>query len=430
MYILRNNFSLTLRRAPLWGVSPLESHISIRRFSTGATAKRRGYNNGLVATRLRKYRNLSTSTSKCSSNKLGSNDASSGVADDADLPSAEDSTSISSTTFVKLLTSVNDDNMGLVMSLKKLKDELQYEGTRSYPFRARDLPIITEFVVKMLLLRDDELSVDTLCSAIELFKADGGASAAFHLCRLFSSYNNCHGRTVTSSVFQRVVHNRIGMFGAKMLSQKKMDKLNENYIDGAKCALNFVVDAITDGDFSGLRGCCERGLYDFFNQGMNYLERIGLKLDVKITDIKDVKMDVFLLTIGGHRGDTIQAPYIMKQAVGHQILVSLPKSPISGTVDMLNSRKQNRELIMQTFEKGAIARMEVLLKVRQALRLLDTGGNVLWEDPRKLITHKLTLESAIYAPSRESEGTDPTDWTVVDVNGILNGNPPFTSSAE
>eukprot|EP00371_Babesia_bovis_P002810 XP_001611457.1 hypothetical protein [Babesia bovis T2Bo] len=380
MYILRNNFSLTLRRAPLWGVSPLESHISIRRFSTGATAKRRGYNNGLVATRLRKYRNLSTSTSKCSSNKLGSNDASSGVADDADLPSAEDSTSISSTTFVKLLTSVNDDNMGLVMSLKKLKDELQYEGTRSYPFRARDLPIITEFVVKMLLLRDDELSVDTLCSAIELFKADGGASAAFHLCRLFSSYNNCHGRTVTSSVFQRVVHNRIGMFGAKMLSQKKMDKLNE--------------------------------------------------LDVKITDIKDVKMDVFLLTIGGHRGDTIQAPYIMKQAVGHQILVSLPKSPISGTVDMLNSRKQNRELIMQTFEKGAIARMEVLLKVRQALRLLDTGGNVLWEDPRKLITHKLTLESAIYAPSRESEGTDPTDWTVVDVNGILNGNPPFTSSAE
>ncbi|ORM41052.1 uncharacterized protein BXIN_0394 [Babesia sp. Xinjiang] len=298
--------------------------------------------------------------------------------DDATRASSSDTSEpLDRRTFLRLLTHVNDGNSGFVVTLQKLKDELQAEGSRAYPFRIRDLRVLAEFGAQLLALHDDEHAADVLCGAIELFKADGDASAAFHLCRLFSSFNNCLGRTLTSSVFQRVVHNRIGMMGAKYLSHSKMDKLNE--------------------------------------------------LNLEILDVKDVKMDIFVLTIGGKRGDNISSPYLMKQVVAHQIVVTMPK--VSGSSEGITmSRQQRRDAILQTFEKGVIARMEVLLKVRQCLQLLDTDGTVVWEDPRTLSTHKLAFESEIGSLPRDVGDFEPTDWVLVDINSVLNSNAPFTAT--
>ncbi|GFE52963.1 diguanylate cyclase, putative [Babesia ovis] len=432
MSIAKNFCTIALKRPAISAGSRAGVYFGSCRPSTGLSAKTSSFDNAPVLCKRTQHRNLSTAAKSTSTGvDVTNGTVSEGV--DGSAATSHPSPSLPSEpldrrTFIKLLTSVNDGNLGLVVALNKLKDELQVEGSRSYPFRARDLRVLAEFTSKLLALRDDTRSVDALCGAMELFKGDSDASAAFHLTRLFSSYNNCHGRTFTSSVFQRIVHNRIGMTGAKMLSQKKLDKLNESYESGTKCALRFLASAISEGDMDGLRGCCERYLFDFLQQGINYLERMGLKLELKILDIKEVKMDVFLLTIGGQRGDTIPAPFIMKQAVGHQIVVSLPKSPTSGTTEVPHTRQQNRDLIFQTFEKGAIAKMDVILKVRQVLRLHDTNGAVVWEDPRKMCTHKMTLESAIDVPSRGAEAAEPTDWTIVDINGVLNSNAPFTIS--
>ncbi|GIX61754.1 IS116 IS110 IS902 family protein, putative [Babesia caballi] len=356
-----------------------------------------------------------------------SNDAT-GLNADSGAPPDEPFKSMDGATFVRILSTVNDRNTGLVLALQKFKSELQAEGSRTYPFRLRDLRVLLDFSSQLLALQRDERDKDVISGVFELFKSDANASAAFHLCRLFSSYNNCQGRTLTSSVFQRLVHNRIGMMGARFLSPQKMEKLGEKYGPGAECALEFIASSLTHKDMGSLQRCCDSTLFDFLSEGMAYLERMGLKLKFEISSVKSTKLDKFLLTIGGKRDDKVASPYVMKQAVAHQIVVTLPKAPPSSSDDSITlNRQQHRDLVLQTFEKGVIARMEVLLTVRQSLSLVDSEGAVVWEDLRKLGTHKLTFESEIEVKSRDGEDFDTKDWTVVDINGVLNSNAPFTA---
>ncbi|GBE59340.1 IS116 IS110 IS902 family protein, putative [Babesia ovata] len=350
---------------------------------------------------------------------------------DAGQPSTEHSEPLDSDTFVRLVSSINDRNSSFVVALQKFKDQLQADCSRAYPFRLRDLRTLLEFSSQLLGMQSDPNASEVISGAFELFKSDGSASAAFHLCRLFSSFNNCLGRTMTSTVFQRVVNNRVGMMGAKFLSPKKMDNLREKVGPGAEIAMKFLASAITDRDITGLEGCCEKSLFDFLNQGLGYLDRMGLKLNFEVSEVKDTKLDVFWLTIGGKRGSEISSPYLMKQALAHQILVELPKksglSSGSPDEDTPMNRQQNRELVMKTFEKGILARMEVLLTVRQSLSLLDSRGSTVWEDNKKIATHKLTFESEIAMRSRDDDDIETKDWTVVDINGVLNSNAPFAA---
>ncbi|CDR96614.1 hypothetical protein, conserved [Babesia bigemina] len=381
------------------------------------------------------YRSYSSATNDCEPSGSTPNSAVDGTGVDGSVgteqPSTGHSEPVDSDTFVRLISSVNDRNSSFVVALQKFKDQLQADCSRAYPFRLRDLRTLLEFSSQLLGMQSDPHAADVISGAFELFKSDGDAAAAFHLCRLFSSFNNCLGRTMTSSVFQRVVNNRVGMMGAKFLSPKKMDNLREKLGPGAEIAMKFLASALTERDITGLEGCCEKSLFDFLNQGLGYLDRMGLKLKFEVSDVKDTKLDVFWLTIGGKRGNEISSPYLMKQALAHQILVELPKKSgsSSGSTgdEMPMNRQQNRELVMKTFEKGILARMEVLLTVRQSLSLVDSRGSTVWEDNKKIATHKLTFESEIAMRSRDGDDIDTKDWTVVDINGVLNSNAPFTA---
>lgn len=375
-----------------------------------------------------RYREFSSTV--CSDDIADSTSSSAGI--ESEDPSTVSQPVIESGVFLRLLSSLNDKNSGFLLALQKFKDQIQVEGERAYPFRIRDLRVLVEFCSHLLSLQGDKQSVDTICGALELFNNDGHAFEAFHLCRLFSSLNNCHGKTLTSSVFKRVVHNKIGMMAARYLSPKKMEDLSATYRSGAECALNYFATALNNRDMEAIEGCCDAALFESIRRGVGYLDRMGLRLNLVISNIKDTNMDGFLLTIGGKRGDDIDPPYVLKQAMAHQIVVSVPKlpkpspGPTSEEGRPLN-RQQSRELVFQTFEKGIVARMDVLLTTRQVLTLVDHEGNVVWQDPRRSCVHKLTFESEIEIKSRDTDDFNTKDWTMVDINGMLNSNAPFTS---
>ncbi|KAK1444983.1 hypothetical protein BgAZ_108890 [Babesia gibsoni] len=335
-----------------------------------------------------------------------------------------------SDTFVRLLSSLNDKNSGFMLALKKFKDEIQAEGERCYPFRIRDLRVLVEFCSHLLTMDKGSQSSDMLYGALDLFNKDGDSIHGFDLCRLFSSLNNCHGKTMTSSIFQRAINNNIGMMAARFVAPKKLDKLKETYSSGAEHALRYIYNSLSEGDMEGLEECCDGNLFEFMKRGKGYLDSMGLKLRLELADVKRTRLDKFLLTIGGKRGHKIDEPFVMKEAIAHQIVVGIPKEPntIEGPVSEEGiplSRQQSRELVFQTFEKGMVARMEVLLTVRQTLTLLDRSDNVVWNDTRKVCTHKITFESEIELKSSDGEEFDTKDWIVVDINGVLNCNAPF-----
>lgn len=349
-----------------------------------------------------------------------------------DVAHTETQPVINSDTFVRLLTSFQDKNSGLLLAMQKFKDQIQVEGERAYPFRIRDLRVLLEFCSNLLSLDNCRESTDTLLAALQLFHEDGNSLAAFHLCRLFSSLNNCHGKTMTSSVFQRAVHNNIGFMAAKFMSPKKMGNISQTYKSGAEQALRHIASSLSDGDMFAIEQCCERGLYDFIQQGKSYLDRMGLRIQLEIYDVKHVKLDNFLITIGGKRGDEIESPYVMKQAMAHQILVQVPTNRVKsqGTASEeaapLN-RQQSHELVKKSFDNGIVARMEVLLTAKQLLSLVDKEQNTVWQDTKKLCTHKLTFESEVQMKSNDGEDFETKDWTMVDMNGVLNSNAPFTN---
>lgn len=242
-----------------------------------------------------RYREFSSTV--CSDDIADSTSSSAGI--ESEDPSTVSQPVIESGVFLRLLSSLNDKNSGFLLALQKFKDQIQVEGERAYPFRIRDLRVLVEFCSHLLSLQGDKQSVDTICGALELFNNDGHAFEAFHLCRLFSSLNNCHGKTLTSSVFKRVVHNKIGMMAARYLSPKKMEDLSavcffcilhyftddQTYRSGAECALNYFATALNNRDMEAIEGCCDAALFESIRRGVGYLDRMGLRVSVQSNNL-------------------------------------------------------------------------------------------------------------------------------------------------
>ncbi|KAL7066141.1 hypothetical protein ACR3K2_34250 [Cryptosporidium serpentis] len=242
---------------------------------------------------------------------------------------------------------------------------------------------------------------------------------------------------------QLLLYNNICLLTCRGLNKEYFKDFYKTMREGSKVALRYIFDNINNNNLDALSKCCEEKLYSKMFKELNEVRQTGVKFVINLEVIKNCTVDNIEVLLGLQRGDRM-----IYDKISNVMGLHIPM--------YTNKPFKHEDLVNEIIDRGAIAMVDVSIKVKQKLFLYDLEGNNITEsyiDTFNTLEYKYMLQpidtihllrfensiipnttNSIFTfvnQNNESFRQEPfqcTEWILCDFNGILNKNYPLDVS--
>jgi hypothetical protein len=229
------------------------------------------------------------------------------------------------------------------------------------------------------------------------------------------------GAGLVSAMKQRWFYNRVAKSLLLPLCNGRFESVDSDLLEGGPEALKFVVESLAAADFNALTPTTEESL-------LSRLQTSGedWRGEWSMGQVQMVRLEKLQVIMGALRGEDLKnktvVPLFGQFFVLDNADASLAELPM----------RERLELLRKELHAGVVIQGEVLVKIDQVVK----------GEPQLAIDHLLKLEASIIPhpdvatefrpagtphsqPPAEGVIFEATDWRVVDINGIMDGNFPI-----
>ena len=247
---------------------------------------------------------------------------------------------------------------------------------------------------------------------------------------VFASLTEGAKSTPTVGFLRRFFYNDVAKTILQPFCYGRFATVKEDLIAGAPEALQYLARHVSTKDFNAINLCTEDSLAKKVKDGLSDKDAVSWEINkVLSTDITTLHV-----ILGAIRGDKVDADLMrsfmgLDYVINNKMIEKFGDRPFS---ELLGSASD----IYKDQMNGVIIQADVLITVEQAINSVQSPEPV---------NHWLKLEMSIIphgesstefrptsnpqAEPQLSVAFEPTDWKIVDVNNVMNGNPPIASSA-